>query len=211
VVSTVPGHAGKLVVGELNKKRVALMAGRFHMYEGHSGREATLPIRVLAQAGVKQLIVTSASGALNPKYEVGDFVVLSDLITVFASVDNPLKGTEFADLSEVFDPEMRQLAKKVLLEQNNQFREGVYVYLHGPNYETPADKMLLASLGADVVGMSTVPETMTARWLGIKVLGLSMVTNLAFVKHAHQDVLAAAEAASEKMVGVLTGVAEGLV
>lgn len=206
VRSTVPGHEGKLVVGELAGKRVAFMAGRFHMYEGHSAREATLPIRVFGEAGLEQLVVTSAAGALNPKFEVGDLVVLSDVITLFLSLDNPLVGPEFVDLSQVFDVELRERAKQVLVEQGSKMREGVYVYVHGPNFETPADKMMLRQLGADVVGMSTVPETIAARALGIRVLGLSCVTNLAFVEHSHEDVLAAAEEASSKMTKLLEGI-----
>ncbi len=206
VEASVPGHEGKLVIGKLNGKRVAIMNGRLHMYEGYSAREATVPIRAMAEAGVKKLVVTSAVGALNEKYEVGDFVILSDMMTLFLSPDNPLVGPEFVDLSEAFDLAMREQAVKVCVMENIRFHEGVYVYIHGPNFETPADKMALRQLGADVVGMSTVPETIAARAMGIEVLGLSFVTNLAFVKHSHKEVLAAAEEKSEKMVGLLTGI-----
>lgn len=149
----------------------------------------TLPIRLFAQAGIKTLITTAACGALNEKYSVGDFVVLSDMITLFIALDNPLKGPQFLDLSEVFDKEMRKKTVKICVENDIPFHEGVYIYYHGPNFETPADKMALRFLGADVVGMSTVPETLVARSLGVNVLGIAFVTNLAFVKHDHKEVL----------------------
>jgi purine-nucleoside phosphorylase len=162
-----------------------------------------MPIRVFAQAGMKQVIVTAAAGAINEKYKVGDFVVLSDLLTLFLSVDNPLIGPTFTDMSQCFDEELRQRAIKACANNEIPFHEGVYAYAHGPHFETPADKMALKFLGADVVGMSTVPETIMARSLGVKVLGLAYVTNLAFVKHEHKDVLAAAEKGSSRMVSLL--------
>ncbi len=204
VKTSVPGHTGKLIIGNINQSRVAFMSGRVHMYEGYSAEKATLPIRVFAQAGIKQLILTAACGALNPKYKVGDFVILSDMLTLFLALDNPLRGPQFIDVSEVFDAELRNKAKKICIENEIPFHEGVYAYYHGPNYETPADKMALRFLGADVVGMSTVPETLTARSFGINVLGLSFVTNLAFVKHDHKEVIAEANKASGKMRILLT-------
>lgn len=236
VEASVPGHEGRLVVGRVanelmsdefkgqvgntktksnsstqkpinpNSTRVAFMAGRMHMYEGYSAREATLPIRVFAQAGIKQMIVTAAAGALNEHYQVGDFVIASDILTLFMSLDNPLVGPDFVDLSQVFDPELRQIAIQVCAENKIPFQQGVYCFIHGPNFETPADKMALRHMGADVVGMSTVPETIMARSLGVKVLALPFVTNLAFVKHDHQDVLAAAEKSSEQMASLLKGI-----
>lgn len=205
IEASVPGHEGKLITGELAGKQTTLMAGRMHLYEGYSAREATLPYRVLAESGVKRMIVTSASGGLNPKYEVGDFVVLSDLLTLFL-LDNPLVGPEFIDMSEVFSTKWRRKAIKAASEMGAVAREGVYAYMHGPHFESFTDKMALRNLGADCVGMSTVPETIQAKALGLEVLGLSLVTNLAFVKHAHSDVLAAAEKASEKMAELLTRV-----
>jgi len=206
VKTTVPGHTGKLVVGKINKKQVTFMSGRIHMYEGYSGEEATLPIRVFAKAGIKKLILTAACGALNPKYGVGDFVILSDILTLFLALDNPLSDPQFIDVSEVFDIKMRNKARKICVNKSIPFHEGVYAYYHGPNYETPADKMALKILGADVCGMSTVPETLTARSLGIKVLGLSFVTNLAFVKHDHKEVVREAEKGSKKMMCLLQNI-----
>lgn len=209
VETSVPGHEGKLVVGKLSGKTVALMVGRLHLYEGYTAAEATMPIRVLARIGVKQMIVTSAVGALNPKYKVGDFVVLSDMMTLLLR-DRPLQGPQFLDMSAAFDKEMREVAKAVLKKEKSRFWEGVYGYYSGPNFETPADKRALRMLGADVVGMSTVPEVMMGLHLGMKILGLSFVTNLAFVKHDHKEVLRAAENASGKMQRVLAGTVDML-
>lgn len=203
VSSGVPGHRGKLVVGKLNGKAVCFMAGRFHLYEGYTAQEATTPIRVFAKLGVRRIVVTSASGGLNPKYKVGDLVILSDLLTTFL-LDNPLKGAIFQDMSEVFEPKWREDAMKVCVDNKMPFHEGVYAYMHGPHYETFTDKMALRFLGADCVGMSTVPETIQAKALGLDVLGLSLVTNLAFVKHAHKDVVAAAKKASSKLAEVIS-------
>lgn len=203
VEATVPGHEGKVVVAQVAGKRVGFLQGRLHMYEGYSAHKATLPIRVLAEAGMKKMMVTAACGALNEKYKVGDFVLLSDLLTLLLSLDNPLKGPQFLDMSEVFEVKLRDIAREVMVELELSFHEGVYAYYHGPNFETPADKMALKCLGADVVGMSTVPETIMARWLKVEVIAMSFVTNLAFVKHDHKEVLAAAEKASAQMKGIL--------
>lgn len=206
VKATVPGHVGKLIIGRHDDTRVAIMAGRFHTYEGYTARQATLPIRVFSEAGVKNLILTAACGALNEKYAVGDFVILSDMITLFLALDNPLIGPQFLDVSEVFDSNWRAKARKTAVEHAIPFHEGSYCYYHGPNYETPADKMALRFLGADVVGMSTVPEAIMARWHEMNVLGLAFVTNLAFVKHDHKEVVAQAEKASDQMKQLLLGI-----
>jgi purine-nucleoside phosphorylase len=199
VKTSVPSHTGELIIGTINKKRIACMSGRFHMYEGYSGFEATMPIRLFAKLGIKKLILTAACGALNEKFKVGDFIVLSDIITLFLALDNPIKGANFVDVSEVFDAQLRKNALQVCSQEHIPFHEGVYVYYHGPNYETPADKMALRILGADVCGMSTVPETLVARSFGMQVLGLAFVTNLAFVKHDHKEVVEQANKASEQM------------
>jgi len=199
IETSVPGHTGELIIGTVGTKRIACMSGRFHMYEGYSGEEATLPIRLFTKVGLKKLITTAACGGLNEKYKVGDFVILSDMITLLLALDNPLKGPQFIDVSEVFNLEMRKKAVEICVNNDIPFHEGSYVYYHGPNFETPADKMALRFLGADVVGMSTVPETLAARALGIDVLGLAFVTNLAFVKHNHKEVLAEADKASGMM------------
>lgn len=190
---------GELVGG----KRVGVMAGRVHMYEGYSAEEATMWVRVLHELGMKQMVLTAACGALNEKYQVGDFVLTSDLLTLFLALDNPLKGPNFIDMSQVFDEQMRDVARKTMVEMELPMKEGVYVYYHGPNFETPADKMALKFLGGDVVGMSTVPEMIMARALGVKVMSLAFVTNLAFVKHDHKDVLAAAKKSSKQMAELM--------
>lgn len=206
VAATVPGHEGNLVVGKIKGRRIAFMSGRFHTYEGYSAYEATTPIRAFAKAGMKQLIITAACGGLHPKFKVGDFVILSDVITLFLALDNPLKGPNFVDVSNIFNEGLQKKAIEVAGKNKIAFHEGTYVYYHGPNYETPADKMALRFLGADVVGMSTVPEAIVAKSLNIKTLGLSFVTNLAFVKHDHKEVIAEANKASRQMVSLLEGV-----
>lgn len=204
VKSTVPGHSGKLIHGLVDKKPILIMAGRFHIYEGHTAFEATSPIRLFKQLAINNLIVTAACGALNPKYQVGDFVLLTDLLTLFTPT--PLKGAQFQDMSQVFNSKLQAIAQEQLTNLNLPFQKGVYCYYHGPQYETPADKMALRHLGADVVGMSTVPETIMASWKGIKVLGLSFVTNLAFVKHSHKEVISEAQKASSKMSVLLKNI-----
>ena len=200
--STVPGHKGQLVYGLLAKKPVLIMAGRFHVYEGHTSYEATEPIRLFKKLGIKNLITTCACGGLNPKYKVGDFTLVTDLITLFCQ--SPLKGAQFQNMSDVYSKKLSIKAQKIMTEMKLPMQKGVYVYYPGPNYETPADKMALHFLGADIVGMSTVPEITMANWLGIKCLSIAFVTNLAFVVHDHQEVLDESKKAAPKMVKLLT-------
>lgn len=202
VETSVPGHSGEMVVGELADQRVIFMSGRFHLYEGYTATQATLPIRLLSQMGVKRMIVTSASGSLNKEYKVGDFLVISDLLTLFLR-SNPLLGPRFLDMSSIFDTEWQDKAKRVIEEMGMTYRSGVYGYVQGPHFESPTDKRALMTLGADAVGMSTVPEVLMAKQLGLKVLGLSLITNLAFVKHDHKDVMAAAEKSSKQMAELI--------
>lgn len=206
VKASVAGHEGKLVIVKIKGKRVACMSGRLHTFEGYNAYEVTTPVRAFSKLGMKKLVVTSACGALNQKFRVGDFIILSDVMTLFLALDNPLRGPNFVDVSEVFDKDLRKKAIQVAVENSIPFHEGIYVYYHGPNYETPADKMALRFLGSDVAGMSTVPEVIVAKSLKIKTLGLSLVTNLAFVKHDHKEVLAEANKASEKMIQLLEGI-----
>lgn len=208
IKSTVPGHQGELIEAKLKGKPLLIMNGRFHIYEGHSAQTTTRPIRWLKDHGVTDLIITNAVGGLNPKYKVGDFVILSDMITLWAPT--PLVGPKFADLSSAFNPRLRRLAEAKANQLNLRRHQGVYCYCHGPQFETPADKRAMITLGADVVGMSNVPETIMANSLGIKVLGLAFVTNLAFVKHSHLEVLAQANKAKANMVKLLTQIAEAI-
>ena len=195
--TTVEGHAGKIISGSLFEKNIIVLSGRFHTYEGYTPLEAVKTVRYLHEQGVKKIIITSASGALNPKYLVGDLVLLADVITLFCQ--SPLVGPHFPDLSQPFDNRLSILAQKAAAETEITLQKGVYVYLKGPHFETYSDKMALRFLGADVVGMSTVPEVIMANHLGMETLGLSMVTNLTFVKHDHQKELQAVIKQKEKL------------
>lgn len=202
--STVPGHDGKLIKGTLNHQPLLIMSGRFHLYEGYSAYQATQPIRYFKRLGIKNLIITNAVGGLNPKLKVGDFVILSDLITLLAP--SPLVGPKFQDMSQVFNLQLIKLAQQQAKKLKLRSSLGIYAYYHGPQFETPADKRALTILGADVVGMSNVSESIQAHQLGMKVLSLSYVTNLAFVKHSHQEVLAQSTKGAKNMTKLLTAI-----
>ena len=182
-IATVAGHAGALIVGTLDGKRVAALAGRFHMYEGHDVRLAAFPVRVIHALGARVLIVSNAAGGVNRLLNPGDLMLIRDHINLMFR--NPLVGqleqgdVRFPDMSEPYDCAFADLARQVAREQGLSLREGVYAGLLGPSYETPAEVRMLATLGADAVGMSTVPEVVVARALGLRVLGVSCITNLA--------------------------------
>ena len=183
-VSTVSGHAGKLLCGTLFGKRVMMMSGRFHTYEGYAQKDITLPVRVMAKLGVKVLILTNAAGAVNTGFYPGDLMLISDHINL--SGTNPLIGRNldefgprFSDMSNVYDKELRNLAQRVAARNNILLREGVYTMFSGPSYETPAEVRMARILGGDAVGMSTVPEAIVAVHSGMKVLGISCMTNMA--------------------------------
>lgn len=195
--TSVPGHEGKVITGRLQGKDIIILSGRFHTYEGYSTYEAARTIRYLHKKGVKKVIVTSASGGLNNDYRVGDLVILKDLITLFAK--SPLTGANFQDMSKPFSDALMEKAQKAAKENKIRSQKGIYAYVRGPHFETFSDKKALKILGADVVGMSTVPEVIMANNLGMEVLGLSLVTNLAFVKHNHKEVLAAAKSQEENL------------
>jgi purine-nucleoside phosphorylase len=181
-LSTVDGHAGKLISGTLCGKEILAMQGRFHYYEGYSMKEVTFPIRVMRQLGIKTLIVSNACGGLNPDYEVGDIMVISDHINFFP--EHPLRGPNldelgprFPDMSRVYDPELRDKARQIAAEYQIGIREGVYVGVSGPTFETPAEYMMFRLLGGDVVGMSTVPEVIVAHHSGMRIFGVSVITD----------------------------------
>ncbi len=206
-VSTVPGHKGRLVIGELCGKKVICMQGRFHFYEGFSMRELCLPVFVLRELGVTDLVVTNACGAVNTDFAPGDLMLLRDHINF--SGRNPLIGPNderfgprFPDMSEAYDPGLRAFARETAARLEIPLREGVYAFYTGPSFETAAEIRAFKALGADAVGMSTVPEVIAANYLGMRVLGLSCITNMATGiagrPHSHEEVLATAAAAGER-------------
>lgn len=197
--STVAGHAAKFVVGTIHDKRVLVMSGRYHHYEGHSLFKLTLPIRVMALLGVNTLILTNAAGGVNTSFAPGDLMVLTDFINL--SGQNPLRGKNleefgprFPDMSNAFDQQLRFVALERASQQGIKLHQGVYTWWNGPSYETPAEIRMVRTLGGDAVGMSTVPETIVARHCGMRVLGISSITNMAAgvldVPITHEDVLA---------------------
>jgi len=182
--STVPGHAGELWAGTLHGKRVLMMRGRFHSYEGHPLEDVVLPIRVMARLGIGTLILTNAAGAVNTAFAPGDLMLISDFINF--SGKNPLTGPNidalgprFPDMSRAYDKRLRAIAGEAAAESGIALREGVYAWFNGPTYETPAEIRMARVMGADAVGMSTVPETIAAVHAGMKVLGISCLTNMA--------------------------------
>jgi purine-nucleoside phosphorylase len=181
-LSTVETHAGRLLLGRLGKRSIVAMQGRFHRYEGYGLAEVTFPVRVLHALGVRSLIVSNACGGMNPLWGPGDLVLLSDHINLLG--DNPLVGSNderlgprFPDMSAPYDPELRALARAVALDLGIVLREGVYVAVPGPSLETRAEYRMLRAMGADVVGMSTVPEVIVAHHAGMKTLGISIITD----------------------------------
>ena len=182
--ATVAGHAGKFIAGELNGKRVLMMSGRFHSYEGHSMADVTLPIRVMARLGVKKLILTNAAGGVNIDFRPGILMMITDFINI--SGKNPLVGPNldafgprFPDMTDAYAKSLRELTMQAARELDIDLRQGVYCWMSGPTYETPAEIRMARVLGADAVGMSTVPETIVARHCGMQVLGVSFITNMA--------------------------------
>jgi len=221
--STAVGHAGRLVVGKIGNLTVAAMQGRVHQYEGYSSREAGFPVRVLFRLGIRSLVLTNAAGGINSAYQKGALVLLSDHINLQGN--NPLNGPNderfgqrFPDMSEAYSRRYRLLAQDAASQLGIDLKEGVYAALIGPSYETPAEIRFLRTIGADLVGMSTVPEVIVARHVGIKVLAISCVTNMAAGlsegEIRHQDVLDTGERVRGTLLALLTAtlpkiVAEG--
>lgn len=205
-VSTVQGHTGELVIGSLNNKTVIAMRGRAHYYEGYSMQQVTLPIRAMHALGVTTLIVTNAAGGVNEKYRAGDLMLISDHINLVGMTGlNPLRGPNddslgprFPDMSDAYDPHLREKTQALAKELKIELREGVYVMLAGPSFESAADVRFLRMIGADAVGMSTAPEVIVARHGGMRVLGLSLISNSLASAHAkvsHEEVLEAGKQA----------------
>lgn len=183
-VSTVEGHAGELIIGKLNGKEIIAMNGRFHYYEGYDLKETTFPERVFKLLGIEKLIITNAAGGVNKEYTAGDFMVINDYLSFFA--ESVLRGKNleefgdrFPDMSETFDKDLTKKLKEVINKYTGRAQEGVYAYMKGPTFETPAEIRALRILGADAVGMSTVPEAVIAHHCGIKCVGVSCITNMA--------------------------------
>ncbi len=183
-VSTAPYHKGQLLIGELFSRPVLIMQGRFHYYEGYSMEQAAFPVRVFHLLGIKTLLVSNAVGAINLDYQVGDLMMIEDHIKFFN--ESPLRGPNlsafgprFNDMTNAYTPALRCLAKEIANELSIPLHEGVYAYMPGPSYETPAEIRMLRTLGADAVGMSTVPEVLVAAHAGMQVFGLSFCTNMA--------------------------------
>lgn len=181
-VSTVEGHSGKFIFGKLGGKNVLAMQGRFHYYEGYSMKEVTFPVRVMKMLGINTLFVSNASGGINPDYNVGDIIVISDHINMFP--EHPLRGknlnelgTRFPDMSNVYDLDLRNKAKEIASKNNIKIKEGVYVGVSGPTFETPAEYLMFRYFGGDMVGMSTVPEVIVAKHMSMRVFGVSIITD----------------------------------
>ncbi len=175
---TVPGHEGELCFGKLDGTPVLVLNGRVHFYEGHSLEQVTFPVRVLAAMGIRDLLLTNAAGGIHPRFRPGDFMVLTDHINFMGA--NPLRGTgQFTDLTSVYDPKLTTMLCRAAPAGKLRLHRGVYVAVSGPSYETPAEIRAFARLGADAVGMSTVPEAIVARQCGLNVVALSCITNLA--------------------------------
>jgi purine-nucleoside phosphorylase len=221
-VSTVVGHSGRLVIGELDGQNLLVMQGRIHYYEGYDMGQVTLPVRVMQRLGIEILIVTNAAGAINPGYEPGDVMLITDHLNLAGMAGlNPLIGPNldafgprFPDMSQAYDRALCQLARQVAKERNILLHEGVYVGLSGPSFETPADLRFLRTAGADSVGMSTVPEVTVARHGGTRVLGFSGISNKANLDGntvtSHEEVLAAGSVIVPKLEMLIRGVLRAL-
>jgi purine-nucleoside phosphorylase len=212
-VSSVDGHRGEVLFGNLCGVRLFALSGRVHYYEGYTMQQVVFPIRVMAAFDVKTVIVTNSGGAINVSYKPGDIVAIRDHINLMG--DNPLKGTnDFVDLSEAYSSKLRNLAKDIAARQGFTLHSGVYAAYSGPSYETPAEIRAMRTMGADMVGMSTVPEVIQANSLKMKVLGLSMITNMAAGMStkplSHQDVIQTSNKASAKFSALVKGILEKL-
>lgn len=218
-ISTVQGHQGQLIFGRVKDKTVVALKGRFHFYEGYTMQEVTFPIRVLAALGIKYLFLSNASGGTNPHYHVGDIMIVEDHINLTGQ--NPLIGANderlgprFPDMSEVYNKKLISLAIEVANERGIGFQKGVYAAVTGPNYETPAEYRYIRKIGADAVGMSTVPEAIVARHTGLPCFAVSIISDLGvegkIEKITHEGVIDAASLAEPLMTKMLLGMLERL-
>lgn len=221
-VSTVVGHSGRLVLGQLEGQNVLVMQGRAHYYEGYSMAEVGLPVRVMQRLGIEALIVTNAAGAVNPDFSPGDLMMITDHLNLVGMTGRtPLRGPNldelgprFPDMGQAYDREYSALARRIAAANNIELREGVYICLAGPSFETPADLRFLRAIGADAVGMSTVPEVTVARHGGTRVLGISGISNKANLDGntltTHEEVLEAGQVIVPKLTALIRGVLNNL-
>ena len=210
-ISTVEGHSGKLIFGKLGNKDIMAMQGRFHFYEGYSMKEVTFPIRVMKDLGIQTLFVSNAAGGMNPNFEIGDLMIITDHINFFP--EHPLRGKNipygprFPDMSEAYNKDLIQIADKIAEEKGIKVQHGIYLGTQGPTFETPAEYKMFHILGADAVGMSTVPEVIVANHCGIKVFGVSVITDLGvegkIVEVTHEEVQKAADEAQPRMTTIM--------
>ncbi|WP_296151600.1 purine-nucleoside phosphorylase [uncultured Flavobacterium sp.] len=207
-VSTVEGHKGALVFGTIGNKKVVAMQGRFHYYEGYDMKEVTFPVRVMKYLGVEKLVVSNASGGVNPFYKVGDIVIIYDHINMMP--EHPLRGKNderfgprFVNMSEPYSRELINKAKNIAIDLNIEVKDGIYYGLQGPTFETLSEYRMVKIVGADCVGMSTVPEVIVARHMGVECFGISVITDIgdehSIETISHQEVLEAAEKAEPKV------------
>lgn len=222
--STVSGHAGRLVIGRLEGQEVMVLQGRAHFYEGYSMGQLVVPVRVMNTLGIKTLIVTNAAGGLNPSYKPGDLMLIRDHLNFPGMAgNNPLRGPNdetvgerFPDMTKPYDETLRLLARQVAQDNGFAVQEGVYAYVAGPSFETPAELRFLQIAGGDAVGMSTAPSVVAARHAGLRVLGISTITNMALpdpapgTAHSHEEVLATGQQAVPRLIQVVRGVLRDL-
>jgi purine-nucleoside phosphorylase len=212
VQSTVESHKGKLIFGKLNNKDVVVMQGRFHYYEGYTMQEIVYPIRLMKKLGVENLVISNACGGMNPLYRRSDLMIINDHINLLG--DNPLIGKNedefgprFPDMSEPYDRKLIELAEQIALKNNIKVHQGSYVAVSGPNLETKAEYRFLRNIGADVVGMSTIPECIAANHMGMKVFGMSIITDECFPEALKpvslKEILEAADIAEPKMTKII--------
>ena len=210
-LSTVEGHSGKLIFGKLGQKDIMAMQGRFHYYEGYTMQQVTFPVRVMRELGIKTLFVSNAAGGMSPDFSIGDLMIITDHINFFP--EHPLHGKNipdgpsFSDMSEAYYRELIRKADAIAAEKGIKVQHGVYIGTQGPTFETPAEYRMFHILGADAVGMSTVPEVIVANHCGIKVFGISVITDLGvegkIVEVSHEEVQKAADAAQPKMTEIM--------
>lgn len=210
-LSTVEGHSGKLIFGKLGEKDIMAMQGRFHFYEGYSMQEVTFPVRVMRELGVRTLFVSNAAGGMNPAFSIGDLMIITDHINLFP--EHPLRGKNipygprFPDMSQAYDRELIRKADAIAQEKGIKVQHGVYLGTQGPTFETPAEYKMFHIMGADAVGMSTVPEVIVANHCGIKVFGVSVITDLGLegqiVEVSHEEVQKAADEAQPRMTEIM--------